>query len=225
VSLTPSELEAKRQKEKKEEKLNRKKGHALGIDNLAVVEPMYYVIDDRDSEQDVLYIESEQKKLSFENLIVSTGEDIDLQLSLLTPKNLSENQTDRFNAIMKMKEWINEYYNHELDTAPRVVGMELNNLSSSIGTRYLALPQVFNVRVRNDPRPYIFSMFYLVTIPWAIAEMASAKEATYFRFWILDLDKLEQIASMEYTYRGADNQSTIEGCLYNTLVQIKREKR
>lgn len=223
--LSPSEQAKLDQQKRKEEKTIAKKGHSLGVNTLAVMEPMYYVIDDRVDDRHVLYVESEKKKMRLEELINSTALKAGLDVNLLTPKTLDPTDTEQFNAIMKLKEWVNEYQNHEIDSAPSMVRMELGDISSALGTKYIALPQLFNVKMSKNPTKYIFSMFYVVTIPWAISKIASPNEATYYRMLVIDIDALTREMDQEYLYRGRDSDATIKGCLYNTFIQVKRNPK
>jgi hypothetical protein len=210
--------------QRKEQKRIKRKGESLGINSIAIIEPTYYVFDGNTSESQVLYIESEHKKSDLEDLLENTGNSLDLQVQMLKPKSLNPSQIEQFNALMKLKEWVNEYYGHKVDSTPSIVAPELSTLEEQLNTRYVAIPEVYNASRGKNVGGKIASMFYIVTIPWAIGGMFTDRELTYFRYWIIDIKTMEIKMINEYNFKGADSPSTLKGCIYSSYSQTKRQK-
>ncbi|MGB0403486.1 MAG: M48 family metallopeptidase [Salibacteraceae bacterium] len=223
--LTPEEKRIKEKEDLKEEKIISKKGLALGISSLAIVEPQYFVLEGDESNPSINNVESDYKKADLEKDIIDVGEKAGLDLSLLNPKELTSSDTKSFNAIMKLKEWLNELEGHDIENPRTVISNELGDIHSSLGTQYIALPQIYNLQVERKKAPYIVSMLYIVTIPWAISKLATPQEATYYNFKVIDIETLEMKMDQEYLYYGKDNSATLKGCLYNSLIQVKRTKQ
>ncbi|MBD81367.1 MAG: hypothetical protein CL840_20790 [Crocinitomicaceae bacterium] len=223
--LTPTEeLKRKRIKEK-EDKLIARKGHALGINKITILDPVYYVIDDRYNETEVLYIKSETQKGKLEEYIKSASGKTGLSVDVLNPKNLTELDIESFNAMIKLKEWVNESTNHEVEDVPTLLSLELDGISEALGTKYVATQEVYNIKLSKNEAQYILSMAYLVTIPWAIGKLATPEAATYFKFRLVDIEKQEIVMETEYFYKGKDNGGTLKGCLYNSFIQVRRDKQ
>ena len=168
--------EEKREQEEEEYKKQRmieKRGTSLGINKLAVIEPSYYVIEDGQNDAYVNHVQSNIKKQDLEESLNDVAKKIDLDLTILNPKTLSDDDIETFNAIMKLKEWLNEVENHSIESPLTMISTELDGTSQTLGTRYIALPQVYNVKIYQSKVPYVWSMLYVVTIPWAISKMAS----------------------------------------------------
>lgn len=221
-NMTPEEIRIKENNDVKEEKIISKKGHALGITNLAIVEPQYFVLEGDESNPKINNVESDTKKGNLEIDILEMGKKVDLDLSILNPKNLDHSDIKSFNAIMKLKEWLNELENHDIDKPLTVISNELGNINESLETQYIALPQIYNLQVKRSKAPYIISMLYIVTIPWAISKLATPQEATYYNFKVIDIESLDVKMNQEYLFYGKDNSATLKGCLYNSLIQVKR---
>jgi len=223
--LTIDEQRAQDKIDEKQEKLIARKGQALGIDKITILDPTYYVIDDRDDNAEVLHIKSESQKAKLESHISDAARRSRLLVDVLNPKNLSATDIESFNAMIKLKEWLGESTGHEVDSVPTLISLELDGVVDALGTRYVATQEIYNIRLDKNEAQYIFSMAYLVTIPWAIGKLVSQETATYFKFRLVDIERQVIVFDSEYFYKGKDNEGTLKGCLYNSFIQVKRDKQ
>ncbi|UTW63353.1 M48 family metallopeptidase [bacterium SCSIO 12741] len=222
TDISESERARMTKQAKKREKMIAKKGEALGIDELVVVDPTYLVIDDRGSNSKVNYAQSEGKKQDLKDKISDISSDIELKTTLLDPKVFDYSQTKEFNALMKMKEWISEMSSHEVDSVNSILLEELNQVSNSFNTPYVAVPACYNFTINENKGKYIWPMFFVVTIPWAIYKMVTPTEGTYIRFYVLDLKSGNSVFDEEYVFLHRDSDANVNSCLYDSMSQIKR---
>lgn len=225
VELTLDEQRARDKQKEKEEKLIARKGQALGIDKITILDPTYYVIDDRNDNAEVLHIKSESQKSKLEGHIADAARRSRLVVDILNPKNLTDADIESFNAMIKLKEWLGESTSHEVDSVPTLVSLELDGIEEALGTRYVATQDVYNIQVDKNEAKYVVSMAYLVTIPWAVGKLISPETATYFKFRLVDIEKQVIVFESENFYKGKDNEGTLKGCLYNSFIQVKRDKQ
>ena len=225
AELTQEEERAKEKREAKEEKLIARKGQALGIDKITILDPTYCVIDDRSDDAKVMHVKSELQKAKLDAHIADAARRSKLVVDVLNPKNIDQIDIESFNANVKLKEWFLEATNHEVDSVPTIVSSELDGISKALGTRYVATQEVYNIRLDKNEAKYILSMAYLVTIPWAIVKLTTQESATYFRFRMVDIEEQKIVFNSEYFYQGKDNEGALKGCLYNSFIQVKRDKK
>ena len=146
-----------RKARQKEEKLIRKKGKALGIDKLVIVNP-YYMIYDSDDEK-VEYIKSEEKESVLSAKLTKMSKKLKMSLEIIEPNELNQNDIERYLQISTLNSWIAENFNHEEVDCLSSSQESMDKVIEHFGTKYFAWVGVFELHGNSKANGYYFIIF------------------------------------------------------------------
>jgi hypothetical protein len=95
-------------------KTKRKKSdgeYHLGLDEVVVVDPVYYSINEK-LENPILYQDAEQAKIALKDKLKSNADELSLKLKYLDYHDLEANDTELFNDLSILNRWMNEKISH-----------------------------------------------------------------------------------------------------------------
>ncbi|MCB0643400.1 MAG: hypothetical protein KDC44_17240, partial [Phaeodactylibacter sp.] len=110
----------------------RKHGLQLGIERIGVVQPLYLLLNNR-YESEPLYLESDAGKTQFRERLQNYAASIDLELQLLDPETLKNDEVQVFNDIRYLNDWIGQQLTH--DDLPLMVSFDQERIKA-IAERY-----------------------------------------------------------------------------------------
>ncbi len=160
-----------------------KKGYALGIDKMVIVNPLYIKINEA-SDNPVKLIASEEAQLALQNKIEESAEATGVEVVYLQNSSLQETESDKFNDLSLLNNWISEKLSHE-DEDLKILNSTneyFNQLSEKYKVENFAWVGVLSVKEReyNKFIKIFLSLFFPPYLPFAIVDAADPDYSTYF---------------------------------------------
>lgn len=228
--LTPQQKRVRDRERKderfKENRANEKKGRALGIENIVVVDPFYVRLDER-VKDGIRYMRSAGNQKKTDDRISNSIDMIDnLSATILNPRELESNDAEMFNDISDLKFWFSERMKHDDFWIASSEYPFVEHLIEKYGTEYFNYPGVISVRIKKQDLAMKI-MFYLFTVylaPLIIYEVLNAENVTFYYNILFDLRK----GTVEYaqTYLGEkrDRNDILNNLIYGSYNEISRKK-
>jgi len=213
-----------RKKRKKERRIQ-ELGYALGIDTMVLVDPIYYRIDERKKTQ-VRYIDSERKQAELNQIITENAKLTGVNMSLVDSKNLNSDDTDVFNDIASLNDWISECVNHEDLELVMSESQYMQPLIEKYNTKYFDWCALINVRQgKKQWQKIVMHSILIYTIPIAIYYLVKPEHYTqYFNvLFNVESGKLELYIAEEVVQN--DDKAFLNSRIYDTFFQIKTKRK
>ena len=223
------ETEEYKKAERKLERRERRKGVALGLSKVVIVNPFYFKIDATNQKNPVKLVASEMAQKDLNNSIKNNASIAGLNYELIDMKELSSNSADLFNDLSVMNNYLTEV--DELGDMHFVNYMtdDIQAITKKYGTSYFDFTGVVSIREHNEPyRSYqntmltVFSLLYFPITPYMIYNMAKIHYSTYILSTVYNLND----GTTEYNYvariKFKDRQDVINSMLYDLYLQYKK---
>ena len=215
-----------RKKLKKEERRIKKKGHALGIDKIVVVNPYFLQLDVR-KDQPVQLIRTETGQENLRHLIEEVRKGTDLGVKVLDVCDLKKSESEAFNDIRFLNEWFGEQVNHlDLSLTPGSQQAILDSIATKYGTDYFLWTGIVSLREKN--RSVSAADVYAGILLWPALPFFAASKL-WPRYDMLHFAMLfdvrtgkRQVLKFEY-FDKKDSNDLVKAHLYDVFSQIKND--
>jgi beta-barrel assembly-enhancing protease len=225
---------AKIRKEKKDEENKREhrvkyQGASLDIDKVVIVDPRYYKLDSRKKGMIDLR-QSELHRLRYNERIQECVKASDLNVDLLSSKGLKTSETERFNNMALLNEWLQERaeFDLEYDFVPYST-IYIERLSEDYKTDYFLWTGVFSERKNKDVLLAVGASLlftYGLTLPFVIAWAVIPNYKVYYYSLLFDIKTGEKQLIVFDDYKGSDlSGDFVKSSLYDTFNQISKENK
>ena len=176
----------------------KKHGLRLGIKKIGIVQPLYYKLNNR-YESKPLYLESDIGKATLREWFVSFSEELDLEMEVLDPELLKNDDAQVFNDFRFLNDWVSQQLMQE--DVPPLVGYDqirINEIADRYETDYFLWPGVIGL----DQGKGVLVYAVLFDIRTGKREMIK-----------FDL------------YRQRFKEKFLKGHIYDVLAQIRAEEK
>ena len=222
-------IRAQRRKKRKERRIIRRKGKALGIDKIVLVDPMYRVIDQRRNTK-VSYLASEISQMNYIEQLGRNADEAGLQISILNTKKLKVTDIEKFNDHAILNEWLSELLDHDGDDMELTVGNQeyVQYLTKKYNTKYFAWTGVISIRRSKGPE-----MFWLLVggvgsiylFPYALYKLFTPDYDSFYYMVLFDIETGKAEFVQQKYMDAKDARDIINSNLYDSFHQIKAEKK
>ncbi len=229
--------ETKRQKrvrirmEKKEkakaQRIHRKKGYALGIDKIVMVNPWYAKIDQR-KKKPVNYMASESAELALNNQIMKNAERAKLEVDLLGDHSFTSTDVQKFNDYVFLKNWFRERAEHLEAEVPmeNLEAEQVQALVARYGTKYYCWSGLVDVREKKRGAGLV--LFYTAIVypllPFGVYYAVTPDYNTYYYSLVFDITTGKPVfTDIQYIDRK-NNRDILNSTVYNTFYQLKKKR-
>lgn len=197
-------------------------GQALGINKIVIVNPHYIKFDKtRKKGKQKLFIESEEARQSFRKKIWKNARMLDLQTSILDIKSLKTTDSQKYNDISVLNEWVDQQLDFDQFDMPSFNQDRVNEIAQKYNTEYFVWMGVVNKKERKNLLNSL-SEFYM---PYngLYNLLTPAYESLFFAV-VYDVKNYElKMVKMEFI-KQKDHDSIINAHIYDTFLQIKKEQ-
>jgi len=223
--VTWEERKAQYRQESRSKKIIKRRGRALDLDKIVIVDPYYKKIDQRKRDA-VRLVRSEAKQQEFVRRLNKNADLAGLSIDILDSKSFNSSQVDQFNDYALLNDWANERFSHEnipLSISDREY---VKPLIEKYGTKYFAWTGVLNLHVYKVNSGYYFLLSALSPplFPLALLNLVAPKYETYYFFFLFDIESGEAIMVEREYIREDDRLDVVNSHLYDSFHQIKRDK-
>ncbi len=199
----------------------KRKGVALGIDNLVVVDPFYFAVDNR---RGIKLINSEREQVEFIDQVKKCGETAKLNIEVVSSKKVKNNNGDAFNDFVVMNDWLNERLNHDnLEILP-TENEYLKSVMQKYDTDYFCYMGVltFKQQEENIGAKLILCVFLYPIAPIILADAVTPEHDTLL-FTIIFNAKSGKVVFEETTeLKTPANDGYLNSIIYDLMLQIKK---
>ncbi|MBL0330280.1 MAG: M48 family metallopeptidase [Bacteroidetes bacterium] len=143
-------------------KENKNKYTLLGIEKVLFLEPFYMKVKTVNREEMINYFESEEKQVKLAEIQKKCADRLKLNYEMISTKNMTTADMDRYNLNSIMNDWLTERFNHGDNSDEMIVGSdEIKTLIEKYGTKYLAWTGIYNEKGKKSHNTYFFILFNL----------------------------------------------------------------
>lgn len=229
------ELEANSEEEstkRKQEKLEKRKGKALGIDKIVVVDPYYIKIDERKEDQ-IQYISTATNQLNFSNTLEENAKLAHLEIDVLTPKTFGIHDEEKYNDLSVLNEWIDEQIKIDEDLESNVILFDstyLDPVISHYNTDYFLWTGILTARLQNgfnSNKAYtlcVATVFYPL-LPFVVYGMLKPRYETTYYTYLVNVSKSEVVLSNNKHFSSKDRNDLMNAFIYDNMSQIKNKRK
>jgi hypothetical protein len=207
---------------RKAKKRIEKKGYALGLDKIVIVDPYYAVLKSRNKN---LKLQKSAKKLSdYVNAMPDVARKAGLDVEILTPFNFDANSTADFNDFSLINEWATERFN--MNDKGEIVSLseEVLDLARRRNTKYFGFTGVVNGTAPRRWRGWValVSFYTVVGIPFGIIYCVTPKAYTNIYFVLFDVETGKPVMYTERNIPLEDAKGVLKSQYYDIFQQIKK---
>lgn len=186
---------AERKLRDKNDNLDRKRGVALGIDKIVVVNPIYLVIKNDDTK----LLKSEKAQEDYYALLAKLGKRSKIELETVDVNNLGDNASETLINATILGEWISEQFvfDNPLNFSS-IEADKIKRLKDTYGTQYFLWTGV--VSLQNKKHTLLFNLLF-------------------------DIEKNEVLLRYFKDVRYNTNSNIVKSELYHVFDQIKTKRK
>ncbi|MFN0034346.1 MAG: M48 family metallopeptidase [Saprospiraceae bacterium] len=205
----------------------RKKGLALGVSKIVIVNPFYLKLDER-RENAVQYVQSEDGQANLRNIMKEVTPKSGVKATVLDVADLKDAQTEQFNEIRILNEWFSEQIKYE--NLPITYGTnqaKVNAIAEKYGTDQFLWTGVVSLREKKTGAALTVcaGLLYFPLLPFAIYAATKPEYDMLYYSVLYDVNEgTYKTLKFEY-FDTRDSDTLIKAHYYDTLVQIKTQKK
>jgi Zn-dependent protease with chaperone function len=220
-------LRQQRQLKAQEAKRIRKKGAAVGIDKIVMVNPWFARVDQR-KKTPVQHVASESAEIALSNQIMENARIAKLDVELLGDHSFKETDAEKFNDYAFLKSWMTERLKHmDSDmTANNLDNERVKALVAKYGTQYFCWSGLVDVRERKRDAGTViaYSLLLYPLLPYAIYYAVTPKYNTYYYSLVFDLNTGKPVFTDFQFIDRKGSPDVLNSTMYNTFYQLKKKR-
>ena len=212
---------------KKERRLEERKGHALGIDKVVVVNPKYLQIDVRKNKEGVRYIKTELGQENMHQIIEETANHSNLDIEIMDVSNLKKMDVDKFNEIRFLNDWYNDQVKHfDLSLTQGLNQEQVDKIAEKYGTDYFLWTGVVSLRERNKKVLWldVFWLYAFPALPFVIYNKVRPRYDMMYYAILFDIKTgRRQILKFDF-FDKQDTNDLLKAHTFDTFAQISNKR-
>jgi hypothetical protein len=196
---------------------------ALGIDKLLCVSPQYLKVNN--NKDGIEYFNSKERQEDYRNELQNLAKYVNLDMELIEYKDLTPEQTDRFNELLLLKAWLFERFAHkELDVVVSSFD-DVQYLKKKYNTNYISTTGNLTIRQKEDYASMIVSSCLIFPIPFIIGDLLIPDYESFNYFFVFDITSGEALLKIYNEFGTNDANDYMRSIIYNNLIQIKSKPK
>jgi len=226
IQLTEKDRRLADKKERKGERQVRKYGEALGIDTVLLIDPFYFVFDER-KKDNMNFFDSENRLIDFNARLYKNAQKSGLVIEVLNPKSFKEDDVNRFNDLGRVNDWIVERFNHDNSVILPFETSNSKEILNKFNTKYVAWTGIINVREKKQKLAlYILaSIFMPLYLPYTIPMMIIPSYKTYYYCTLFNTETGKNELEIALEAKANDRSDFLNSWIYYTMFQIKNSRK
>lgn len=208
----------------REKRRDKRRGAALGIDKVVIVNPFYIRADVRGKTQ-MKYLDSEHGEETLINVLDETAKASGIDYQILDVKRLKSDETDKFNDISMLNDWFSEQMNHNYNSLVLGYNQErIDAIAEKYGTDYFLWTGVVSLKVKSRFSPLLF--IFPPIWPYAFIRLYThARTNESLIYSVLYDVKTGRSRVVNYTYiKRPTREAILKSQFYDTFSQIKHSR-
>jgi hypothetical protein len=206
-----------------------KQNRGLGIDRIVVFDPFYYnILLTFDGNTKLNLIESEKKRIEYNNRILTTSASVGLDVEMLTYNTLTKNDVENFNDLALLNEWYYERGSHKSTILQVSELHRLKGLNEKYNTPYFSSSGVILAQNTYLASEYTLGIFFIASVylaPWGVHTIMKGKKETLVFNSIYNIENGAPVLNKKTTYKLNDSKDYINSTLYIFYSQVKKNEK
>ena len=212
-----------RKETKKKERELFRKGYALGLDKVVVVNPYYMKMDFRKRENQIDYLSSEMSEAQYTNWVQKNADAVGLETQMLSTNLVQTSEADKMNELMYVTEWFNQQLELE-DIEMRGFNQDrVIEIADKYGTDHFLWTGIVSGRKKKSIMGFL-TFLYLHPAYSAYYLTNPAYESMFFSILVNVRTGEMEMTKMNPLFEK-DSESIVNAHLYDTLLQIKKKAK
>jgi Zn-dependent protease with chaperone function len=213
---TPSYFDARRIEKE------RKKGYALGIDKIVMVNPIYIRLNDRKKQPLDIFESEERQKLLSDELKIQSKE-MNLEMAILNPSSFEENNTEKFNDLAVINAWYREMGETEVNMITSNYDA-LQAVSKKYDTPYFTRMLIVDQKLKVQGGNILYGIILYPALPYIWYKAFTAHDSIIIT--IMHDVNTGEVKMVQGTDSGSSiKKGKLSRLTRSHLNQIKRKKR
>lgn len=205
-----------------------KKDEESKITKLLVLDPFYYKAKNRDGEiKEVDLQKAESQSFVYRDYLREFSEELNMETTVLSIKELEENDIEKFNDFTILKEWLSENISHGDHLGFSSQSEEIKALMEKYNCNHLMVTGVLNLNVGiSDELDYLrfMSVFSVIGSPIGLYLTLRKYYNTSVFSVVYNTNSGDQVYSQSKTIKHKDKKDYLRSMVYETLFNIKNRK-
>ncbi len=211
-------------KRKKEEKKLRQNGYSLGLSSIIVVDP-FVLQYDKTKKDEFRFVGAENNKIKFASMVESNAKKVGLNIAMFDSKTLKPDDSEVFNDMGLMKEWIDETFSHEKFFIYNSSYNEVNELSNRYNTKSIYYTGMHLVKYqKSETMLAVYCVSIPIIFPYLIYRLVKPDYYTEYYGFLFNLEENKLIKSRVVDFEMKNGNDIMNVLLYDEFNQIKRKK-
>ena len=220
---------AGKKKYRKEFNKEQKKGKALGIKKVVVVNPYYLsVSEDRSYNTKVEYIRSEEKQDKFNMHLATVGKKSKLNVEVLDMNNLRSSDIEKFNDIATANRYFTQQMDqYDLSLTPGHQQAEMDQLAKKYKTDYFLWTGVISLK-ENNKGEWLWvgaSLFMPYFLPFTFYNAVTPDYDMFYYAILYDVTSGKRSIIKMDLYDTRDGNNFLKSHIYDTYHQINSKAK
>jgi hypothetical protein len=210
----------------RQRRLIEKKGYALGISKINIVDPSYEKFDQTRTTQ-IRYIASEEGQNRLTKTFAQNARLLGIDINVIDSKTLKPNDVQAFNDLGELNEWIKEQLKHENDNVVMQVSssMDLKTIADHYGCDKFCYPGVIVIRKPKSIGDLVVPIIFLPTLPYGLYNALYPSEYTNLYSIVVDATTGKVMMYYYHQMNMVDNQDVLNSNIYYLLQQISKSRQ
>ncbi len=223
-SLSYSQKRVLRKKEEKQKKKQVRKGKALGIDKIAIIDPVYLQLDNRSNTK---YINSEKKEVELNSNLLDMAARLSLDVELISPKDFTVDAVNYYNILSLMNDWAAERFDHGDLGYVQSTSDYMEEVKNQLNTKYVLYNGIITYKEKKSDLGYYFctSVLFPLVLPFVIVYALTPEYVTYYYNYLFNIENGDAYLAEVKSTQQKDHRGLIFSNIYHTFNQIKRVKK
>jgi len=209
----------------KEAKKELRKGKALGIKKIALINPFYLSLDERSKSKEQ-HIQSEVGQKKFRELIIDVSKKSKLDVEILDVTNIKVSEVDKFNDITTIEKYVSQQFSYEdMSITPGLSQDEVNKVVEKYGTNYFLFTGVISLRQKEYAiYKLIYGGLYWPLLPLALIDIANPDYDMLYYAILFDAETgRRSMIKMDY-FDNKDTKFVLKSHIYDVFHQINTSR-
>jgi hypothetical protein len=209
----------------KDHQKEEKNGVRLGITKVVFVNPYYLNLDARDDNNKTQFIETENGQVYFKDMLKKNASLAGLNATILDVHDLQSTDTETFNDIMLLNEWVVEQQDADELLLCGSQQVRINKIAEKYHTDYFAWTGVVSMHEKKSTFKAALLLLagigYLPIMPYSLYKTIKPEYNTLFFNTLYDV-RTGRLRTIKYDYmKKNDTNAIINSQLYDACLQIR----
>ncbi len=218
--------EKEKEKEEKEFKKNPYKKMGIQTNKIVIVDPDYFVVDERKGQK---LENAEEKKYKFYQQVEDVADASGIEYEILSPKVFSSSDVEKYNDLAKINDWVGEIMIHEdskddWDIIPSE-SEYIKYLPQKYNTDYFLFTGILEYKEekKNVFGVLVLTAIYFPLFPFGLHyALSPAYSSYYYNLWY-NLEQNKQVmANLIVLKKMKVNKANINSLMYDMFKQIQK---